>query len=363
MGKTRAPRATVNLVTGWLSCLPAFGFDQDESAGRFAPSEFRLFRAGINQTDKGDFLFDDEAAASVMAAYAEKGVPLMADYEHQALVQPPIEAPASATSFVPQVRNGELWATEVQWTDRARAYLEAGEYRMFSPAFTHDQKSGRILRLINFALTNNPATHQLEPLVAATNDPQGDKTMPETCSACTTLTAQLKEAQEKCAALTVRLSAFEKDDADKLSAVALRGEIVALTGKTTSPEIVGTVAALKDAHGKLEKLSAEIAAHKEASAKADFTATLTKAIDVDKKIAPAQRAYWEGQITVLGIEKASQMLKGFVETAVALVATNPATPSGGAYQPTAQLSTMHKAMGVDTKAFAEWQNKQQSQRA
>jgi hypothetical protein len=47
--------------------------------------EFRLFRAGVNETTKGTFLFDKRAAASVMAAYQRQGVDVMIDLEHLSL--------------------------------------------------------------------------------------------------------------------------------------------------------------------------------------------------------------------------------------------------------------------------------------
>ena len=153
-----------------LTAQPAIMFDKQ----REAPDEFRIFHSGRNETDKGVFLFDDKAANAVMETYRQRAVPLMGDYEHQTANaqkngQP---APASITEWTPEVRRDasggpELWATNVKWTDRARAMLQAGEYRFFSPLFTYDEDR-RPTWMINVALTNNPATHGLEPLVAAT---------------------------------------------------------------------------------------------------------------------------------------------------------------------------------------------------
>jgi phage I-like protein len=132
------------------------------------PSELRLFQYGVNDYSDGDkILFDEEAAKSIMARYSERGVDLMADYEHQSLQRPPIEAPASAKKFVPQVRNGDLMATDIRWTDRAKSMIAAGEYRYYSIAAKIDPKTGRAVELINFALTNNPAAIGIAPLKAA----------------------------------------------------------------------------------------------------------------------------------------------------------------------------------------------------
>lgn len=129
------------------------------------PSEFRIFRAGVNETSKGSFLFDAKAAASVMASFRDQGNELFIDYEHQVLADPPVQTPAAAW-FKPELRNGELWATAIKWTPRATEYLRNSEYRYFSPAFATD-KQGRILRLVNVALTNFPAMKDLDALVAA----------------------------------------------------------------------------------------------------------------------------------------------------------------------------------------------------
>lgn len=132
------------------------------------PTELRLFHAGVNEYNDGDrLLFDDEAAKSVMSRYSMRGIDMMADYEHQSLARPPIEAPASAKKWMPEVRNGDLYATDIRWTDRAKSMIAAGEYRYYSVAAKVDPKSNRIVEMINFALTNNPAANHIAPLKAA----------------------------------------------------------------------------------------------------------------------------------------------------------------------------------------------------
>jgi len=53
-----------------------------EVKGEEPPREFRIFAAGENTTTKGRILFDEQAAADVMAAYEQHGVDLMIDLEH-----------------------------------------------------------------------------------------------------------------------------------------------------------------------------------------------------------------------------------------------------------------------------------------
>jgi phage I-like protein len=133
--------------------------------GGAAPKEFRILRAGWNKTEKGDFLFDEVAAASVMAAYVSKGLDrLLVDFEHQSQMPPPGGGPAhkpAAGWFTPQLRGGELWATDVSWTTQALSMLApeggAPEYRYFSPILFFDEETRRVTRLKSLALTNDPA--------------------------------------------------------------------------------------------------------------------------------------------------------------------------------------------------------------
>ena len=134
------------------------------------PREFRIFSAGVNETSKGAFLFDGPAAALVLAAYRDQGNELMVDYEHAALgstnAPDPAQAGKAAAWFDLELRNGELWAVNVRWTPPAADALRRKEWRYMSPAF-HSDESGRIVDLLNVALTNLPATKRLQPLMAA----------------------------------------------------------------------------------------------------------------------------------------------------------------------------------------------------
>jgi phage I-like protein len=131
------------------------------------PHEFRIFAAGDVKTRKGVFRFDDKAAEEVIAEASEFGNEFSLDYAHamvSGLALNPAEAGKAAGWFKAEVRDGELWATDVTWTPSAQQYLRNREYRYMSPTFEHKDK--RISRLINVALTNIPASHKLQPLMA-----------------------------------------------------------------------------------------------------------------------------------------------------------------------------------------------------
>jgi hypothetical protein len=138
-------------------------------SGDEPPSEFCVFTAGTVETTKGTFTFDETASQSVMADYTAHGIDLMIDYDHASLASvtlDPALAGKAAGWFNIEVRNGELWAVNVRWTEPAAEALRRKEWRFMSPAF-QTEDSGRVTGLLNVALTNIPATRKLQPLMAA----------------------------------------------------------------------------------------------------------------------------------------------------------------------------------------------------
>lgn len=181
------------------------------------PTAFRILRAGVNTTDKGPFLFDDEAARLVMAAFVAKGLDkIQVDFEHQSMQAPPAGGPAhkpAAGWFRLEVRGGELWATDVAWTTAAAEMLApasgAPAYRFFSPILQFDETTRRITALRNLALTNDPALDGLQPLMAARADGvtrQGDPMLPMPAQEAVELTAVDREVAGH---LGTDLKAFE----------------------------------------------------------------------------------------------------------------------------------------------------------
>jgi hypothetical protein len=123
------------------------------------------------KTRKGTFVFDEKAAHHVRNEAEEFGNEFPLDYAHAmftGFALNPAEAGKAAGWFRPEVRGGELWAASVTWTADATRYLKNREYRYISPTFEHEDK--RITRLLNVALTNIPASHNLQPLMAHSAD-------------------------------------------------------------------------------------------------------------------------------------------------------------------------------------------------
>ncbi len=281
---------------------------------RPVPQEFRVFAAGENLTEKGTYLFDAQAAEKVMAAWSRRGIDLTMDYEHQSMQDPPIEAPASCTRWVPQIRNGELWVTEAKWTDRAACYLAAGEYRYFSPAFAFEKKTGRVIEVFNIALTNNPAMHAIAPLVAASNRRDDvmdyEKLFKELQTKFDAQTAELSAAKAQIAQLAAKPGDKKDDDEDdaEMSAAlglhtrarasertqaasglaTLRSNIRTIAGVDSDSAALGVITAWKEGAARTAQLSARLSEMETAQLTRTFDGLLEEA-GTAGKLAPAER--------------------------------------------------------------------------
>jgi phage I-like protein len=283
--------------------------------GKEPPTAFRILRAGPNPSEKGEFIFDEAAAQRVMAAYVSKGLDkIQIDYEHQSMVPPPGGGPAhkpAAGWFKPEVRGGELWATGVAWTAAALAMVApaagAPEYRYFSPILFFDQDTRQVTGLKNLALTNDPALDSLTPLAAASNAIK-EKPMSE-CASCATLSAQVKDLQEKCTTLSTQLTAFQKEEPDKKTAMssltAVRSQLCTLTGQATEAAALGVLEAWKTKAAQTDTLLAEKQTVETAALTAQMGHVLDAAVKAGK-LPPALRALEEKGALAFGGGKISK---------------------------------------------------------
>lgn len=138
------------------------------------PDAFLIFRPGVNATRKGDFMYDEAAAAKVLAEYQAGGVQLCLDLEHDSLDPKKRTARADAADAMgwydlEQRPDGSLWAINVRWSSEGERRLRGKLQRYTSPAFLtlEDENAERPTRLINVALCAMPATLGTTPLVAA----------------------------------------------------------------------------------------------------------------------------------------------------------------------------------------------------
>ena len=316
------------------------------------PTEFRIFKAGANPSEKGTFLFDNEAALSVMSQYAKHGKTLRIDYNHGTTIKNATpEMAVAAGSFVPEVRGGELWATGVKWTSRASQYLSAGEYCEFSPLFNHDD-DGRVLWLRNLALTNLPALDETTPLIAASAT-EGDS-METECKSCASLTAQLTALSAQVAALKAKTP---MDESEMKASAALRSEITALTGTADVDTAIGKLRAHKTEAERAVALAAEVAKTNEARLSADFDKMVDDAV-TSLRVTPGDKETFRasyldgGKVTESSVKQLAAFVK-FARPQMGAASTEKAPAASGSLPESAK--TMAKAMGLDAEAFAKFQ--------
>lgn len=267
-------------------------------------TEFCLLKSGVNTYADGDkILFDEAAATETMLRYRSRGIDLMADYEHQSLAKPPVQAPASAKKWLPEVRGGDLYATQIAWTTRAKSMLAEGEYRYFSIACRVDAKTNRCVEILNFALTNLPAGNGLQALVAAARNFTQEDEMSKTLIVALGLNADADETAA--VAHAARLAELERD-------------VLALTKAKNLTEAAGALQAMRQSHEQVVALSARVQQLESEANGRDFDA-LVKQGQADGKLSKAQ-AGGEWLKAMRARASGSDELRGYLKEAHAIVA-------------------------------------------
>ncbi|WP_300657542.1 phage protease [Pseudomonas sp.] len=137
----------------------------------FPAGAFKARDGRPKDVQAGHWFIDDQVAARLIAKVATRGTDLVIDYEHQTLNSETNGQPAPAAGWfkgaVLEWRDGlGLFASQVDWTEKAAGYIAAKEYRYLSPVFSYDKQTGEVLDLVHVALTNYPALDGMESLPA-----------------------------------------------------------------------------------------------------------------------------------------------------------------------------------------------------
>ncbi|MFW2163057.1 phage protease [Acinetobacter beijerinckii] len=127
-------------------------------------------------TDAPHWILTPERGRQIAAALNQRSIDLVVDYEHATLKAQESGDPAPASGWLKptgfQYIDGVgLCSTLFEWTEKAKGYIEAKEYKYTSPVFFYN-KAGEILGLHSFALTNTPNLDTLPEarLAAAAQD-------------------------------------------------------------------------------------------------------------------------------------------------------------------------------------------------
>lgn len=143
--------------------------------GRFQARDGRPGNIKGSKTDS--FYLDKEAGLILVQQIKARHSDMVVDYEHQSFEAKKNGAPAPAAGWIKgatYIEGSGLWV-QVEWTAKAKAMIEADEYRYISPVMFFDLKTGHITEIINIALTNNPALDGLEAVAASLISLQNQK--------------------------------------------------------------------------------------------------------------------------------------------------------------------------------------------
>ena len=183
-------------------------------AGTFAARDGRPGNLrGVNATS---WRLTAQDAEAVIAHWQRTATPLVVDYEHQTQLAAQNGQPAPAAGWITSLEweEGRGLFAAVDWTDKARAHIRAGEYRYISPVFAFDRQSGAVLRLICAALTNHPALDGMDA-ASATFTPYEEPPMKQILAAL-----GLPETADEAAALAALTTLRQERDSAKAQAEA-----------------------------------------------------------------------------------------------------------------------------------------------
>lgn len=306
-----------------------------------APEWFRLLPLGRVHSSKGEFVVDAAAVDQVRLAFAALERDLVIDYEHQTLggewASPDGKAPAAGWVHEIALRDDGLWV-RASWTDKAKAAIEAREYRYLSPVTLI--RDGRLTRLHSVALTNDPAITGMDPLVNSGRSPEAGQKEGEAMEELKKLLgladqasdADVKASVEGLLALKAGmrevLGAGEQDDlkAKVAEVVGLKDaavEALALKADATATDLRAQVLALKNPDARVPREEFEALKAKLADREASDLVELALK---DGKITPASREWAMGLA-----KKDAESFKAFTASAPKIVTEGRiAAQTGGA---------------------------------
>lgn len=287
-----------------------------------AGAELQLIPAGEfrAQDGRGPWKIDGAIAQRVIARIAARANRTVIDFEHQTLNAEKNGQPAPAAGWFTRVewRDGQgLFATDVEWTAKAKTMIESGEYRYFSPVIVANKKTGEVVDVQMGALTNVPAIDgmaEIEARAAARYEqmnPEKEFDMETTLLSRILAAIGLPAATPEADALTV--VAALKANADKVP--SLTTEIVTLKAAAPDPAKYVSVETM-------QALQTEVASLRAVNVARDVNDVVGTAI-ADGKLLPAQEKWAKD----LGA-KDMAALKAYLDTATPIAALRGTQTAG-----------------------------------
>lgn len=233
------------------------------------PDEIKILPLGLVKTQKGDFLVDDVSVNMILEAFKNRKIDLVIDYEHQTVTG--MEAPAGG--WIKELIKGEdAIVAKVEWTERARKYLEQKEYKYLSPVVMVRKSDNRAAFVHSVALTNTPAIDGMFPLVAKMEEMEDEEDEEEKeksmdlkeLAKLLGLDENASEEDVKAAISLLREKTEEKKDGIKKEEGAASPVVLSLLGlneNAKTEDVVVAVMALKNSKSdeEINRLKDELA--------------------------------------------------------------------------------------------------------
>ena len=131
------------------------------------PDEIKILPLGFVKSQKGDFYIDENSYYSMKNQFKNRNIDLVIDYEHQTLKD--VQAPAGGWIKELILKRDGIYA-KVEWTQRAKEYLQNKEYRYLSPVVLVTKTDKKAVTLHSVALTNTPAIDGMEAIINSMNN-------------------------------------------------------------------------------------------------------------------------------------------------------------------------------------------------
>lgn len=305
--------------------LAACSFEVSAHDGRIQLLPYGEFRAIDGRpVDAPAWYLTEDNGHDVARLANQSQTQLVVDYEHQTLHKEQNGQPAPAAGWIRWVEfTPKGLFADVEWTDRASSLIKAREYRYISAVFVYDTK-GYVRKLLHAALTNNPALHGMDEVLAAANAQFFNQETPKETPMNELLQQLLglpnaDEAELK-AALTALLAAKPQTvalSADVFKELADKdSKIAALSAQATQtaqpdPTQYAPVTLVKELQDQVAALTAQ--------RDADKGADLIQAALTAGKLLPAQKEWAQ---SVLKQPNGLAFLTSFVDNAQPVAALN-----------------------------------------
>lgn len=253
------------------------------------PAEIQLFPMGTVQgrDGRGPWTLVDQAHAEAVIANTRAMVgpqDMMIDYDHQAVfaVGPGKGGQAEAAGWLPLgtlvARPDGIWGRP-SWTAAAAAKLADKAYRYLSPYFGSDKETGRLTRIFNVGLVNQPAIREIAAAASVDLNPsetQGntapmktvlkalglkeDTTEAEACASIAALTQAASSAEQLAAAATAPIATALGLKPEATGEEVVAAASAAAAGATPDPAKFVPIATLTQVTDKLNVINEERAA-------------------------------------------------------------------------------------------------------